>query len=80
MSNWYFFGKLISSDNGESITKLSNNTFINSNGTTYTKLGNQVIGTDGTSITNYGNLNSDGSLRIGNIATGLGAVFFNNND
>jgi len=78
MSNWYLLGNFAYSDDGQNITKQSENTYVNSNGTIYTKLGNFVSGSDGTFFANVGNVSSDGSTRVGNMTNGLGALFLDN--
>lgn len=75
MSFWNIFGRFAVSDKGETIQKVSDNTSISSDGTTYTKMGNTTIGSDGSVFTQMGDLSSDGSTRMGSTATGLGAVF-----
>jgi hypothetical protein len=44
-------------------------------GTTYTKVGSTTVGSDGSIFTEMGSFSTDGSTRLGNTATGLGAVF-----
>ena len=75
MSFWNIFGRFSVSDKGETIQKVSDNTSISSDGTTYTKMGNTTIGSDGSVFTQMGDFSSDGSTRMGSTATGLGAVF-----
>ena len=75
MSFWNIFGKFAVSDTGETIQKVSDTTRISSDGTTYTKMGNTTIGSDGSVFTQMGSFSTDGSTRMGNTATGLGAVF-----
>jgi len=67
--------KFAVSDTGETIQKVSDTTSISSYGTTYTKIGNATIGSDGSLFTQMGSFSSDYSARMGNTATGLGAVF-----
>lgn len=78
MGFWQFLGNLAVGDNGETIHRVSKETSISSNGIVYTKVGNSTVGSDGSFFTQAGDFNSDGSTRVGNSATGLGAVF--NND
>lgn len=80
MSFWNIFGKFAVSDTGETIQKVSDNTSISSDGTTYTKMGNTTIGSDGSVFTQMGSFSTDGSTRMGRTATGLGAVFNDRND
>ena len=80
MSFWNIFGKFAVSDTGETIQKVSDNTSISSDGTTYTKMGNTTIGSDGSVFTQMGSFSTDGSTRMGSTATGLGAVFNDRSD
>jgi len=75
MSIWNIFGKFAYSDDGEVIQKLSGNTSISSNGTTYHTAGPTTMGSDGSMFTQMGSFSSDGSVRMGSMADGLGAVF-----
>ena len=75
MSFWNFLGRLAISDEGETIQRVSDTTSVSSNGTTYTTMGNNTFGSDGSSFTQTGSFSSDGSTRLGSTATGLGAVF-----
>lgn len=75
MSFWNIFGNFAVSGTGETIQKVSDTTSISSYGTTYTKMGNTTIGSDGSEFTQMGDFSTDGSTRIGNTATRLGAVF-----
>mgnify|MGYP003352513075 FL=1 len=63
------------SEEGKTIQKVSDSFSISSDGVTYTTLGSFTTGSDGSSFTKIGSFSSDGSTRIGNTATGLGAVF-----
>ena len=75
MHIWNIFGKLAASDEGETIHKVSETTSVSSNGTVYTTIGPFTLGSDGSDYTQSGSFSSDGSTRMGSIATGLGAVF-----
>jgi hypothetical protein len=75
MSFWNIFGKFAVSDKGETIQKVSDTFSISSEGTTYTKMGSTTVGSDGSIFTDMGSFSTDGSTRMGNSATGLGAVF-----
>ncbi len=75
MSFWNIFGNLAVSDEGKSIQKLSDTFSVSSDGVTYTTMGSFTTGSDGSSFTKMGSFSSDGSTRMGNTATGLGAVF-----
>ncbi len=75
MGIWNIFGRFAISDQGEAIHKISETTSMASNGTVYTTLGPFTHGSNGSDYTQTGNFSSDGSTRMGSIATGLGAVF-----
>jgi len=75
MSFWQILGRLAMSSEGETIQRVSDTTSVSSDGTTYTRMGSTTVGSDGSSFTQMGNFSTDGSTRIGNTATGLGAVF-----
>ncbi len=75
MSFWNIFGNLAVSDEGKTIQKVSDNFSVSSDGVTYTTMGSFTNGSDGSSFTKMGSFSSDGSTRLGNTATGLGAVF-----
>ncbi len=75
MSFWNIFGNMAVSEEGKTIQKISDSFSISSDGVTYTTLGSFTTGSDGSSFTKMGSFSSDGSTRIGNTATGLGAVF-----
>jgi hypothetical protein len=75
MSFWQIFGKSAVSDGGESIQRVSDNICVSSDGTTYTRIGSTTIGSDGSIFNQMGSFSSDGSARMGNSTTGLGAVF-----
>lgn len=75
MSFWNIFGKFAVSDKGETIQKVSDTTSISSDGTTYSKMGSTTVGSDGSVFTQLGSFSTNGSVRIGSTATGLGALF-----
>jgi hypothetical protein len=75
MAFWNIFGIFAVSDKGETIQRVSDHLSISSDGTTYTKMGSTTVGSDGSLFTQMDSFSSDGSTRIGNTATGLGAVF-----
>jgi hypothetical protein len=75
MSFWNIFGRVAVSDEGETITRISDNISVSSNGTTYTRMGVNTVGSDGKCFTKLGAFSSDGSVRGDNTATGTGAVF-----
>ena len=78
MSWWNIIGRTAVSDSGEVIQRMSDTTSVSSSGTIYTKMGPTTVGSDGTTFTEMGPFSSDGSSRMGNGATGLGAVFNRN--
>ena len=75
MSFWQILGRLAVSSEGETIQQVSDNTSVNSEGITYTRMGSTTMGSDGSMFTQMGNFSTDGSTRMGGTATGLGAVF-----
>jgi hypothetical protein len=74
MSFWQILGRLAVSSDGETIQRISDNTIVSSDGTTYTRMGSTTVGSDGSMFTQVGSFSTDGSTRIGSTATGLGAV------
>lgn len=80
MSFWQILGRLAVSSEGENIQRISNNTSVSSDGTTYTRMGSTTVGSDGSTFTQMGSFSTDGSTRMGNTATGLGAVFNKQDD
>jgi len=80
MSFWNFLGRMAISDEGETIQRISDTTSVSSTGTTYTTMGNNTYGSDDSVFTQTGSFSSDGSTRMGNNATGLGAVFNSKSD
>ena len=75
MSFWQILGGLAVSSEGETIQQVSESTSVSSDGTIYTRIGSITVGSDGSSFTKMGNFSTDGSTRMENTATGLGAVF-----
>jgi hypothetical protein len=75
MSFWQIFGKSAVSDQGETIQRLDDSTSLSSKGTVFSHMGSTSLGSDGSVFTQMGGFSSDGSSRMGNTATGLGAVF-----
>ena len=75
MSWWNIFGHTAVSDSGKVIQRVSDTTSVSSDGTTYTRMGSTTVGSDGSIFTQTGSFSSDGSTRMGDGATGLGAVF-----
>ena len=75
MSFWQILGRLAISNDGETIQRVSDETYVSTTGVTYTQMGPTTVGTDGSIFTQMGSHSSDGSTRVGDTATGLGAVF-----
>ena len=75
MSFWQILGRFAVSDTGETLQKVSDTTSVSSDGTTYTKMGSTTVGSDGSVFTQMGSFSTDGSTRMGSTATGIGAVF-----
>ena len=80
MSFWNIFGNTAMSDKGETITRLSKDMSVSSEGVTYTTMGNMTYGSDGSSYNQVGSFSSDGSIRMGSMATGKGALFNESSD
>lgn len=80
MSIWNIFGSFATSDQGETITKVSKDLAVSSRGVTYTTMGDTTFGSDGSVFTQQGPFSTDGSTRMGNIATGVGSIFNDNDD
>ena len=80
MSFWNIFGNMAVSDKGETITRLSDNMSVSSTGVTYTKMGSMTFGSDGSNYTQMSNCSTDGSVRMGSMATGRGALFTDKSD
>jgi hypothetical protein len=75
MSFWQILGNFAFSDSGESVHKISDSLSISTDGTSYTTMGLTTVGSDGSVFIQQGCFSSDGSTRMGSVATGLGAVF-----
>ena len=75
MSIWQILGSFAVSDSGEAVHKISDSLSISTSGTAYTTLGLTTVGSDGSVFIQQGTFSSDGSTRMGSVATGLGAVF-----
>jgi hypothetical protein len=75
MSIWQLFGSFAVSDAENSVHKISDSLSISTTGTSYTTLGLTTVGSDGSVFIQQGSFSSDGSTRMGSVATGLGAVF-----
>ena len=75
MSFWQILGRLAISNEGETIQRVSDETYVSTTRVTYSQMGPTTVGTDGSVFTQMGGHSSDGSTRVGDTATGLGAVF-----
>jgi hypothetical protein len=75
MSFWQILGNFAFSDSGETVHKISDTLSISTQGTSYTTMGLTTVGSDGSVFIQQGVFSSDGSTRMGSVATGLGAVF-----
>ena len=75
MSIWQILGSFAVSDSGVTIHKISDSLSVSTNGTSYTTMGLTTVGSDGSVFIQQGCFSSDGSSRMGSVATGLGAVF-----
>jgi hypothetical protein len=75
MSFWQILGNFAFSDSGENVHKISDTLSISTQGTSYTTMGLTTVGSDGSVFIQQGVFSSDGSTRMGSVATGLGAVF-----
>ena len=76
MAFWQIFGKSAVSDQGETIQRLGD-TSVSSKGIVFSHMGSTTVGSDGSVFTQTGSFSSDGSSRMGNTATGIGAVLSN---
>ena len=71
-----YFGRFAFSDEGKTITKVSDHLSVASDGATYTSTGNTTVGSDGSTYVHTGSFSSDGSTRLGeHSTTGIGAIF-----
>jgi hypothetical protein len=75
MSFWQILNSFAISDSGDTVHKISDTVSISNNGTSYTTMGLTTVGSDGSVFIQQGSFSSDGSTRMGSVATGLGAVF-----
>ena len=75
MSFWQILGNFAFSDTCETVNKISDSLSISTEGTSYTTMGLTTVGSDGSVFIQQGVFSSDGSTRMGSVATGLGAVF-----
>ncbi len=75
MSFWQILGNFAFSDSGETVHKISYSLSISTEGTSYATTGLTTVGSDGSVFIQQGCFSSDGSTRMGSVATGLGSVF-----
>jgi hypothetical protein len=75
MSFWQILGDFAFSDSSKTVHRISDSLSISSDGTSYTTMGLTTVGSDGSVFIQQGVFSSDGSTRMGSVATGLGAVF-----
>jgi hypothetical protein len=75
MAIWQILGNFAQSNSGETVHKISDTLSISTKGTSYTTMGLTTVGSDGSVFIQQGVFSSDGSTRMGSVATGLGAVF-----
>jgi len=75
MAFWQIFGKSAVSDQGETIQRMGDSTSLSSNGTVFSHMGTTTLGSDGSVFTQMGSFSTDGSSRMGDTASGIGAVF-----
>ena len=75
MAFWQIFGKSAVSNQGETIQRMGDSTSVSSNGTVFCHMGTTTLGSDGSVFTQMGSFSTDGSSRMGDTASGIGAVF-----
>jgi hypothetical protein len=75
MSFWQILGNFAFSDSDETVHKISDSLSISTEVTSYTTKGLTTVGSDGSVFIQQGCFSSDGSTRMGSVATGLGTVF-----
>jgi hypothetical protein len=68
MSFWQILSRLAVFSDGETIQRVSDNTSVSSDGTTYTRMGSTTVGSDGSMFTQMGSVSTDGSTRMGSTA------------
>ena len=79
-SFWQIVGDFAFSSKGETIQKLDENFSVSSRGTTYMTNGDTTVGSDGKVFVQMDDFSSDGSTRMGDVATGIGAIFNEEDD
>ena len=57
MSFWQILGRLAISNDGETIQRVSDETYVSNSGVTYTQMGPTTVGTDGSVFTQMGSHN-----------------------
>jgi hypothetical protein len=57
MSFWQILGRLAISNDGETIQRVSDATYVSNSGVTYTQMGPTTVGTDGSVFTQMGSHN-----------------------
>lgn len=72
---WQIFKDFAVSSKGEMLQRIDKNVSVSSKGTTYITDGDTTVGSDGDVYVQMGDFSSDGSVRMGEVATSLGAVF-----
>ena len=77
---WQIFKDFAVSSKGETLQKIDDHFSVSSNGTTYMTDGDTTIGSDGKVYVHMGDFSSDGSTRMGDVATGIGSVFNKDKD
>ena len=60
MTIWQAFKQFVVSDRGDVINRVGDNNFVSASGTTYTKIGTNVVGTDGAQFVQVGGGAGDG--------------------
>jgi len=75
MAFWQIFSKSAVSDQGETFQRMGDSTSLSSNETVLSHMGNTTLGSDGSVFTQMGSFSTDGSSRMGDTASGMGAVF-----
>jgi hypothetical protein len=68
------------SDQGEAMQRLGDSTSVSSKGTVFSHMGSTTLRSDGSVFTQIRSFSSDGSSRMGSTASGLGAVFNQQDD
>ena len=69
MSFWQILGRLAISNDGETIQRVSDETYVSTTGVTYTRMGSTTVGSDGSTFTQMGSFSTDGSIRMGRLCS-----------